>query len=133
MNCQIGRRSPEKIWLIKMFLKSYGETLRLRIKTLPVLLLNYQWGREQKWNRARVSTAFTLTSRTRASCRRCAGTGVAKAEYFGDLTTADPKILSEESESRNNHRYAVVVQFGNSLVTISPIKQKLLTRPRRAQ
>ena len=27
-----------------------------------------------------------------------------------DVITADHKILSEESESRNNHRYAVVVQ-----------------------
>ena len=30
--------------------------------------------------------------------------------FFGDLITADHKILSEESEYRNNHRYAVVVQ-----------------------
>ena len=47
---------------------------------------------------------------TRASCRRLTGTVVPRAENFGDLTTADHKILSEESESRNNHRYAVVVQ-----------------------
>ena len=31
-------------------------------------------------------------------------------KFFGDLITADHKIISEESESRNNHRYAVVVQ-----------------------
>ena len=29
---------------------------------------------------------------------------------IGDLVSADHKILSEESESRDNHRYAVVVQ-----------------------
>ena len=29
---------------------------------------------------------------------------------FGDLITADHKVLSEESESRNNHRYAFVAQ-----------------------
>ena len=46
----------------------------------------------------------------RASCRRRAGTGMPKTENVGDLITADLKILSEESESRNNHRYAVVVQ-----------------------
>ena len=50
------------------------------------------------------------TKITRASCRRRAGTVVPRAESFGDLITADHKILSEESESRNNHRYAVVVQ-----------------------
>ena len=33
-----------------------------------------------------------------------------KAETFGDLITADHKILSKGSESRDNHRDAVVVQ-----------------------
>ena len=33
-----------------------------------------------------------------------------RAEKFGDLTTADHKVLDEESESRNNHRFVVVVQ-----------------------
>ena len=32
------------------------------------------------------------------------------AENVGDLITADHKVLSEGCESRNNHRYAVVVQ-----------------------
>ena len=31
--------------------------------TLSVILMNYQWSREQKWNKARVSTVFILTSR----------------------------------------------------------------------
>ena len=50
------------------------------------------------------------TKITRASCRRRAGTVVLKAENFGDLITADHNIVSEGNESRNNHRYAVVVQ-----------------------
>ena len=37
-------------------------------------------------------------------------TVVPRAENFGDLITADQTKLSEGSESRNNHRYAVVVQ-----------------------
>ena len=46
-----------------------------------------------------------------------------RAEKFGDLATADHKVLSEGNESRNNHRYAVVVQdLVNSLVTILPCK-----------
>ena len=51
------------------------------------------------------------TKTTRASCRRHAGTVVPRAEHFGDLITADHKVLSEASELRNNHRYAVVVQY----------------------
>ena len=50
------------------------------------------------------------TKITRASCRCRSGAGVPRAEHFGDLITVDNEILSEESESRNNHRYAVVVQ-----------------------
>ena len=50
------------------------------------------------------------TKVTRATCRRRAGTVVPRAENFGDLITAVGKILSEETESRDNHRYAVVVQ-----------------------
>ena len=50
------------------------------------------------------------TKITRDSCRRRAGTVVPRVEHFGDLIIADHKILSEESELRNNHRYAVVVQ-----------------------
>ena len=48
--------------------------------------------------------------RTRASCTRRADAVVPRAEIFGDLITADHKVPSEESESRNNHRFAVVVQ-----------------------
>ena len=51
-----------------------------------------------------------MTKITRASCRRRTGTVVPKAENFGDLITADHKVLSDNCESRNNHRYAVVVQ-----------------------
>ena len=38
------------------------------------------------------------TERTRASCRRRAGTVVPRAENLDDLITADHKILSEGSE-----------------------------------
>ena len=50
------------------------------------------------------------TKITRAPCRRRNGEAVPRAENFGDLITADLKVLSEDCESRNNHRYAVVVQ-----------------------
>ena len=38
---------------------------------------------------------------TRASCRRRANAVMSRAEDFGDLITADHKVLSEESESRS--------------------------------
>ena len=50
------------------------------------------------------------TKITRATCRRRNGEAVPRAANFGDLITADHKVLSDNCESRNNHRYAVVVQ-----------------------
>ena len=50
------------------------------------------------------------TDITRAPYRRRTGEAVPRAENFGDLITADHKVLNEEGESRNNHRYAVVAQ-----------------------
>ena len=45
----------------------------------------------------------------RLLCRRRNGEAVPRAVNFGDLITADHKVLSDNCESRNNHRYAVVV------------------------
>ena len=47
---------------------------------------------------------------TRAPCRRRTGEAPPRAEKFGDLKTTDHKVLNEEGESRNKHRYAVLVQ-----------------------
>ena len=49
------------------------------------------------------------TKITRAPCRKRTGEAVLRAENFGDMITADHKVLNEGCESRNNHRFAVVV------------------------
>ena len=36
------------------------------------------------------------------------GRPVPRAENFGDLITADHKVLSDNCESRNNHRNAII-------------------------
>ena len=50
------------------------------------------------------------TKTTRASCRKRANAVMPRAENFDDWIAADHKVVREESESRNNHRFAVVVQ-----------------------
>ena len=50
------------------------------------------------------------TKITRAPCGRRNSGAVPRAENFGDLITADHKVLSENCESRNNLSCAVVVQ-----------------------
>ena len=50
------------------------------------------------------------TKITRAPYKKLIGKAVLKAEKFGDLITADHKVLNEGSESRHNHRYTIVVQ-----------------------
>ena len=67
------------------------------------------------------------TKITRAPCRRRIGGAVPRAEIFGDLKTADRKVLSDNCESRNNHRYAVVVQdVATQWIQSCPCKTKLL-------
>ena len=107
-------RIHEKIsWMIE-FLNAETHT--------PVLLMNHlQSPREVRiW----VNTVLKLTSlktEIARSVRRpksqepraedaLAEGAVPRAENFGDLITADHKVLSGGCESRNNHRYAVVVQ-----------------------
>ena len=122
VNCRIGCRSSERIWSMNVILQSQSETLSLEIETLPVLLMNYQWIREKVEPGSGKHSVFShfpkdpncdiclKTKITRAYCRRRANAVMPRAENFGDLIAADHKVLSEESESWNNHRYAVVVQ-----------------------
>ena len=65
------------------------------------------------------------TKFTRAPCRRRNGEAVPRAVNFGDLITADHKVLSDNCESRNNHRYAVVVQdLATQWIQAYPCKTK---------
>ena len=65
------------------------------------------------------------TKSTRALCRRRNGEAVPRAVNFGDLITADHKVLSDNCESRNNHRYAVVVQdLATQWIQAYPCKTK---------
>ena len=49
---------------------------------------------------------------------------------FGDATTADHKDLNEESESRLQHRYAVVVQ-DCILIGFSAALRRIILRKKR--
>ena len=69
------------------------------------------------------------TKITRAPCRGRTGEAVPQAEKFGDLITADHKVLNVEDESRNNHRYAVVVQDpATQWLQSYPVQNKNFTR-----
>ena len=76
---------------------------------------------QRKWHQR--STVFLLTFRktkisevclrtkmTRALCRNRTGDQVLWADTFGDMITADHKVLNEGGDSGNNHRYSVTVQ-----------------------
>ena len=65
------------------------------------------------------------TKITRAPCRRRNGEAVPRAVNFGDLITADHKVLSDNCEFRNNHRYAAVVQdLATQWIQAYPCKNK---------
>ena len=74
------------------------------------------------------SQNYKICQRTkiiRAPCRRRNGGAVLRAEGLGDLVAAGHKVLSENCESRNNHRYAIVVQdFATQWIQSYPCKTK---------
>ena len=63
MTCQTGCRNLERIWWMKVLQQSLGETQSKEVKTFPSPLMNFQWSREQKWNRVRVGTVYIRTFR----------------------------------------------------------------------
>ena len=70
---------------------------------------------------------------TMAPCRRRNGEAVLRVVNFGDLITADHKVLSDNCESRNNHRYAVVIQdLATQWIQAYPCKNKLHKKPGEA-
>ena len=70
---------------------------------------------------------------TGAPCRRRIGGAVPRAEIFGDLKTADHKVLSQSCESRNNHRYAIVVQdLATQWIQLYPCKTKTSQETQRS-
>ena len=73
------------------------------------------------------------TKFTRAPCRRRNGEAVPRAENFGDLITADHKVLSDNGESRNDHRHAVVVQdLATPFIQSYPCKTKTSQETQRS-
>ena len=73
------------------------------------------------------------TKITRAPCRRRKGEAVPRADNFGDLITADHKVLCDNCESRNNHRYAVVVQdLATQWIQAYPCKNKTSQETQRS-
>ena len=58
MHCLIGYKNSERIWLMKVLQQSFRKTQSKEVKTLPSHLGNFQWSREQKWKRVRVSTVY---------------------------------------------------------------------------
>ena len=73
------------------------------------------------------------TKITRAPCRRRNGEAVPRAEKIGDLITADHKVFSDNCESRNNHRYAVVVQdLATQWIQVYPCENKTSQETQRS-
>ena len=83
--------------------------------------------------RTKIARSALRTKITRAPCRKRTGTAVLHAEKFGDLITADHKVLSDKCESRKNHRYAVVVQdLATQWIQAYPCKNKTSQETQRS-
>ena len=104
---------------------------------LRFLLVNQLQSREEKWYRGKTQYLFSFPEGPKLAtsakgprkqwtlAEKRTGAAVPRAEHFGDLITADHKVLSDNCESRNNHRDAVVVQdLATQLIQSYPCKTK---------
>ena len=110
--CQIGQKNLRRILWMKVF-QLIGTHPRVLLMNQLIAARKSGIGQAQYLHsvpKDRNCDICMRTKITRAPCRRRIGRGVPRAENFGDLVTADHKVLSEGCESRNNHRYAIVVQ-----------------------
>ena len=111
----------------------------------PVHLMKLLQSRSQRDVRIWVNIMFILISqrteiarsvngpKLQGPCRRRNGEAVPRAANFGDLITADHKVLSDNCESRNNHRYAVVVQdLATQWIQAYPCKNKTSQETQRS-
>ena len=72
---------------MKVFLQSHEETCRMDVETLPALLMNYQWSREQKWYRM----VSVVTSRKTEIAEVCLRTKMTMVPYRGRTGEAAPR------------------------------------------
>ena len=59
MNCLTGYRNSESVVGESTSTEPWGNTQSKDVKTLPSHIMYFQWSREQKWNRSRVSIVYT--------------------------------------------------------------------------
>ena len=109
-----GCKNSGKIWWMMKF--------HSREVLTPVLLLKFLQSWLPRDERIWVNTVLILNSlkteiarsvngpKLQGPMQKTHGGAVPRADNFGDLTTADQKVLSDNCESRNNHRSAIVVQ-----------------------
>ena len=102
----------------------------------PMLARSVDLGKESVYTHFPKDRNCEICQRTkiaRAPCRRRIGGAVTRAENFGDLITADHKIVSEGCGSRNNHRSAVVVQdLATQWIQSYPCKTKTSQETQRS-
>ena len=116
--------------------RPYGETCCVRVLLVSQLqrVVSGKHSFYSHFPKDRNCNICMRTKVTRALSRKRTGAAIPRAEMFGDLITADHKVLSEACESRNNHRYAVVVKdLATQWIPSYPCEtKKLLKRHRRA-
>ena len=119
-----GCKNSWIIWWMMKFQYTEALTPVLLMKFLYIILIF------PKTEIARSASGPKLQG---APCRRRNGDALPPAANFGDLITADHKVLGDTCESRNNHRYAVVVQdLATQWIQSYPCKNKTSKETQRS-
>ena len=129
-----GCKNSGKIWWMMKF--HYREALTHEPSLEPTTKRREDLGKHIVYThfpKDRNCEICKRTKITRAPCRRRNGEAVPRAVNFGDLITADHKVLSDNCESRNNHRYAVAVHdLATQWIQAYPCKNKTSQETQRS-
>ena len=100
----------------------------------PGPLMNHPWSLRLRevWIWVNITSLKTEIARS-VKGPKLQGPRSEDAENFGVLITADHEVLSEGGESRNNHRYAIVVQdLATKWIQSYPCKTKTSQETQRS-
>ena len=141
--CELANRTTQKLYKVSTpciddhhfkeeELKSVEEFSKLCSQIVLKCLYLARIGRPDiLWSVNKLARSITKWTK---ACDKRSSRWISYVKYnFGDLITAEHKVLSENCESRNNHRYTVVVQdLATQWIQSYPCKTKTSQETQRS-
>ena len=98
-----------RIWLMKVLQQNLGETQSKEVKTLPSHLMNFQWSREQKWNRVPLRQCDTTVVTANGGANKRRGHGESQGTGFIRDSDASRRYTGRFFHSENSAKIISII------------------------